>query len=101
MGQRIMGRQPSTPRRPPSPRPSGEYGATPAVVARDDSVVRAQHRRPNPIKPTDNSAAGSTAWRESRFRAASPVPPAKIRPGRKLRTVSRIRLPTRPRTRPA
>ena len=49
----------------------------------------------------DNPALwGSTAWRESRFRAASPVPPDKIRSGGKLRTVGNIRLPTRPRTVP-
>jgi hypothetical protein len=35
-----------------------------------------QHRRPKPVKPTGQPCAvGSTAGRESRFRAASPVPP--------------------------
>ena len=79
-------RAPSTPRRPPGPPAQRRiwdhapwWPGDTEHNARDrhDSVVRAQHRRPKPVKPTGQSCAGgSTARRESRFRATPPGTPA-------------------------
>jgi hypothetical protein len=81
-------------------RPSGEYGATRRGGPRQTGCRRSCPAPPPEADWTTLRCGVRRRGANRGFEPRRPCRAVKIRPGRRLRTVSHIRLPTRPRTVP-